>query len=707
MAGPNRTPAQGNGHVPHRGTTEGDPHSLPQGQPSQPQHIPSHEQLSRWSPPQQAYAQHQQYAQQPVHPAAPLSHGQQFHAQQAPNPQGQAGLRGAPQGYPPAGYGYPAGQQPSEAAPVLNHTGQANAQTAQTPAGFGGYQPQTDPYAQQARQNARQGTAHPGFPQDDARGGYPTAYDRYAPPAQSQPASQDFQAPHVDPHALNYPAAPARSFDQQLPQSAPQQAYGQHFAPQPAYAQPNAADMQNWDLATYAPGQSTQPGQTHHYAAVEHTPHARADDYGSASGNSFSGTHPSLGHAGAQHEAGVQPGHDPRYAQQAWPGQPQHVHAQHAQPQPVYAPPQHAQAQFGAPLGEPSFELDRYGQHVANGQGYPAQQTAQQGYDQHGYPAGDQQPPDEYLDDVEPEPEPRRGPRALVVVGALVGAIVMGGGMVKGYQYIGGGKDNGKPPIVKADKSPTKTRPTDAGGKDIANNDKVFLNRLAEGGATASTATSPVGTPNGTSATPNDPEAPRRVQTVVVNKDGTITPQMQQAAPAPVQIANAAPASALPGMVVDGFPRAATPTPPVNRQAPPAAGAKVADLPLPKVKSDATRAAADTAPVSPPPPKKKVAVRDDLKATPAESSASGANGYVAALTSKKSRDDALKTFANLHQTYPELQGKVPDVREVNLGAEKGTWYRLIVGPPSSRESAGDLCKKLKDQGLKDCWVTAY
>ena len=128
--------------------------------------------------------------------------------------------------------------------------------------------------------------------------------------------------------------------------------------------------------------------------------------------------------------------------------------------------------------------------------------------------------------------------------------------------------------------------------------------------------------------------------------------------------------------------------------------AKVADLPLPKVKSDATG-------TPPAPPKKKVAARDDLKAgTATTTAASTGGGYVAALISTKTKEEALKTFANLHQTYAELQDKVPDVREIDRG-EKGVWHRLIVGPPSSKEAANELCKKLKGQGLKDCWVTAF
>ena len=60
--------------------------------------------------------------------------------------------------------------------------------------------------------------------------------------------------------------------------------------------------------------------------------------------------------------------------------------------------------------------------------------------------------------------------------------------------------------------------------------------------------------------------------------------------------------------------------------------------------------------------------------------ASGA-GYVAVLSSQKSRMDALKIFANMQQKYgEELSGRTPEVQEANLG-EKGVWYRLVVGPP--------------------------
>jgi len=53
-----------------------------------------------------------------------------------------------------------------------------------------------------------------------------------------------------------------------------------------------------------------------------------------------------------------------------------------------------------------------------------------------------------------------------------------------------------------------------------------------------------------------------------------------------------------------------------------------------------------------------------------------------------------------------LANKTPDVRETTL-AGKGAYHRLLVGPPSSRSQASELCTQLKASGYKDCWVTAY
>ncbi len=686
MTGSNRSPAPLNGGPPQWGTPEGDVHGQVLGQvagqipgqipgqvpgqgpaPGYPQQRPG-EALSRWAPPQQAYPQqHPQFQPpqaQPQHPgyapAIAATHAHQNVQPQAPAPQTS---------YPQApGYGH-------QVAPQQPYGGQQPA--APQPASFGGYTPQRDPYA------APQHSPNPA----QSPAGYPAQYDRFAPPpaahlqdAYQPPAHAQQHAPQsADPHALGFPAEPQRGYEQpqhpsfghHQPQQQPQ-SYSQSGAP--------AGDVQSWDLAHYAPGQPL-PGQPSAHPQGQH-----------------------LGQPAQHYPAFDHAPHDPRFGQHA----PQHG---------GQGAGQHAAWQGHPAHGDAAYNLDPYAQ--ANPQhGFaPHQdhgQQGQQGYDAQNYREQDyaeQQPDQDFAYDEEPVAEKRRSPRIMMIAGALVGAIVVGGGLATAYKMIGGsGKDAGKPPLVKAATSPTKTKPSDAGGKDVAYTDKKFLNRLdGPAGASSVTAGNDVVPP----APANDPEAPKKVQTVVVNRDGTITPQMQapvQPGPGPAPVAS----SGIPGMVVDGgLPvgppggqqrpplRGATatsdpqPVTPVARQAP-----KVADLPLPKVKS------ADSPP--PVPVKKKVAVRDDLKAGSATTTAStgGSGTFVAALISTKTREEALKTFANLHQTYPDLQDKVPDVREVDRG-EKGIWQRLVVGPPGSKEAVADLCKKLKGQGLKDCWVTQY
>jgi hypothetical protein len=105
-------------------------------------------------------------------------------------------------------------------------------------------------------------------------------------------------------------------------------------------------------------------------------------------------------------------------------------------------------------------------------------------------------------------------------------------------------------------------------------------------------------------------------------------------------------------------------------------------------------------------PSKEAVPRKEASAAPGVTSSSGA-GFVAVLASRTSRIDALTAFANMQEKYGEvLASRTPDVQEANLG-EKGIRYRLVVGPPGSRESAANLCTKLKAAGHADCWVTSY
>jgi hypothetical protein len=82
-------------------------------------------------------------------------------------------------------------------------------------------------------------------------------------------------------------------------------------------------------------------------------------------------------------------------------------------------------------------------------------------------------------------------------------------------------------------------------------------------------------------------------------------------------------------------------------------------------------------------------------------------GFVAVVATKKSRMDALKALYGLQQIYPDvLAAKTSDVQVADLG-DKGVWYRVVVGPPGSRDAATSVCSQLKSAGHNGCWIAAY
>ena len=304
-----------------------------------------------------------------------------------------------------------------------------------------------------------------------------------------------------------------------------------------------------------------------------------------------------------------------------------------------------------------------------------------------------------------------------MIVGALVGAIGLGGGLAYGYKTFLGSAAPGKTPIVKADKSPAKTQPVDAGGKTFANQGvKVMGGRLTDGG-TGDDAQS--GSSQGTMGD----DGVRRVSTVAVRPDGSLS------APQP-QPCNVLPpmANVVPGMSVvnpirpvgpGAYPQqqASAPMQPQVGSGQPMPQQKVIILPPPRAEAPpappppVTRSAAPVQPrvasatlpaegAAPAPPKKQPVPR--VAAAPAATGGSGS--FVAVLASQRSQMDALKLFPDLQAKYSVLQGRTPTVQEANLG-DKGIYARLVV-PAGAREQASALCTELTASGHKDCWVMA-
>lgn len=532
-------------------------------------------------------------------------------------------------------------------------------------------------------------------------------FDRF-PQAPPQPPSQaqgrDAHGQHYDPHSLGgydpqqAPPGPdlRGGFDpyhqpQRPPQYDPRLHAGlQQGQPPQAYGHDGRqldarGDPQSWDLSHYQPGQIPH-GYAGGPAAFQEAPHAP------------------LG-------------------QPTWP--PQHS----GMPDPHWQQPPHGHTQWQHPEDPHAHGLQGF---APNGAGHFGQHPQEQGFEHLGGPHD----PGMDGDELDVPEEPRRGPSTLLVVSMLAGAIVVGGGLAVAYKQFSGGGNKASIAELKKPNSPEKVRPKDPGGKTIEHSDKKFLNRLA------------VDAPADPQRQSDIDGAAKKVSTIpiVVNRDGSLTPQTPQAP-------SSGESSGVPGLLLDGLgpppvpasapqlrsdggpvsvaPSRLPPPPPLPAkvaQAAPAAP-KVADLPLPKVLPPPAATAAVEKPVAPP-KKQRTAARDDLVAPQSASAAASedgpsglgsavapparrpvaatsSSGYVAVLASKKTRQEALNSFADLHSQYPDvLGGMTPDVREANLG-DKGMWYRLIVGPPGSREAARNVCVKLKEKGMNDCWPVAY
>lgn len=398
---------------------------------------------------------------------------------------------------------------------------------------------------------------------------------------------------------------------------------------------------------------------------------------------------------------------------------------QGAEPPPYGYPPASAQqpASGGPPWGQQGdargFDLGNYmagpgqGYGTDNGQFDPPPFAAAP----HGYGEPDAEFDENMLEDEE---EPRRGRRGLMIVIALVGAIGLGGGMAYAYKTLFPAR-SGPAPLIKDTQGPVKSKPEFADGRGFPHTDKKLLNRLGDDTGPQG---APAGQPGSSDAQDDrvgdDPNAPRKVRLIPIAPNGGPPPvQVVTTAPPP---AAAAPAMALPpGVTIDniGPPRSQQPPSAQRAQVPPpvvAAPARPAPQPPVRIASAANMPppaeAEPVAPVKKAPVTKPAASKSPVPKTREASAAattptaSGA-GYVAVLSSQKSRMDALKIFANMQEKYGEvLSSRTPDVQEANLG-EKGVWYRLVVGPPGSREAASSLCIQLKAAGYSGCWVTAY
>jgi SPOR domain len=396
-----------------------------------------------------------------------------------------------------------------------------------------------------------------------------------------------------------------------------------------------------------------------------------------------------------------------------------------------FAPQQNGGQQQWGQQDPRGYDLGSY---MPNGaQGYPQQQEPMQYAppQQQGYAESEA----EYDDGLEDgDDEPRSGRRWMVIAIALVGAIGLGGGLAYTYKmFFTNG--SGRAPFVKNVEPPNKVKPVGA-AKENAQVDKKLFTRLGEdsGEARGASGSEPEAQTDNLS---NEVGGARPVRII------PIQPGSQGQGPGQVTTtgstdsggrAGGSPIVAVPGLTIDtGGPRGRAPQQGPQQQAAQQQGSPVRIAGLPQ--QQATEQAS-TEPVLP--PRRPVTIpttpttQQGASATTSagtggtvqsapkapvqrkEASAVGgpvntpvSSGYVAVLSSKKSRMDAMKAYASLDQKYRDmLASSTFDVQEADLG-DKGVWYRAVIGPPRSYEGAKKICEDLKAAGHPDCWPARY
>lgn len=346
-----------------------------------------------------------------------------------------------------------------------------------------------------------------------------------------------------------------------------------------------------------------------------------------------------------------------------------------------------------------------------------------------GYDYGD----GSYAAEQDLEPPPRRRFSKLLIAAAVVGVMVVAGVVSVFVLRDRPGMIGGVPQVITADQAPTKIVPpaseSQSAQQDAQQNKLIYDRADPDKGSPDTLEMPPTSSSAADVAQSNESEAsreisriilpgdgdqsadqapsgdgsdanPRKVRTVVVKPDGTIVSSeaaprggaapadgagaqqaLAQANPAPAQD-NSPPADTAPAVVADD---SVPPQPAPVAQPAPVQPAPAAPAPTP---APAVRHAA----AAPPP-----------QASDAAPAAAASGGFVVQITSQRSEAAATAAYKALQKKFPSVfGGMAPDIAKADLGA-KGVYYRVRVGPMSTRDKAVSFCEKLRAAG-GDCIV---
>jgi len=338
------------------------------------------------------------------------------------------------------------------------------------------------------------------------------------------------------------------------------------------------------------------------------------------------------------------------YAEPSYDAEP--AYAERAQAERSYAQPAHA---------KPAYAEPRYAEEAvparspASAEAHHAHADA---YDDPNYDPAYAYDDPEY--DEPPVRERRRG--GMMIAAAVAGLAVAGTAGAFAYWSFSGDGASGEPPIITANPVPGKVTPAaqnrsatggaadrGRGGERVVSREEqpVELQQarsqaprvMGQGSPTSMVGVSGQSSvamvpPTTASAAAGSPDAPRRVKTIAIRPDGSVATDPPRPQAAP-QVPAAAPAAP-------------------------------------------TRTASIPPTVATPP--------------------AVAGTHVVQVASQRSEQDAQSSFRALQAKYPSVLGnREPLIRRIELG-ERGTFFRVQVGPFSSADQANDLCSNLKAAG---------
>lgn len=318
-------------------------------------------------------------------------------------------------------------------------------------------------------------------------------------------------------------------------------------------------------------------------------------------------------------------------------------------------------------------------------------------------------PPDPEFEPIyQPRPRRRLGLRIVLML-----LLVLGGGSAAAWYYYGDLlfiDPNQEIPLVRAEGDPIKIRPESPGGMEIPDRDKLVYDRIP--GAEERQSVERLLPPPETPLPRPEPEpAPEGQASAPPTPDTTTPPDTgtSSTASTPTPLTPAPSAPSIAGTTPPSAPTETTPTPTAPEvAAAPEPGASTGQTPeaspTPTAPTPPPPAASDTASAPPAPPaelsreaQRKAAEVATRTPPPAPTTSSG-QAYQVQLAAVRARDRAEQEWARLRNGHKDLLGTLQlSVVRADLGAGKGVFYRLRVGPLKTEAVARDLCGKLAER----------